>query len=128
MSRAAPSTRARPAAARSQSSRVPCPPVEQRLHDRAEALALVGQAVLRARRVLLVVVTLDDALVLQRLQARRQRVRADAGEGTLEVLELARPIGEEVAQHHDRPTLPDDVESARDRALHVVGHDATITE
>src|SRR5262249_8114367 len=64
-------------------------PVEPRLENRAQRASLVGQHVVGARRMLGVKPPLDDAVLLERLQPRRQRVRADAYERLLEILEAA---------------------------------------
>jgi len=115
--------------------RVGASPIEQRLQHRAERATFRGQQIFGARRVLLVEAPLDDAGFFEALQPGGQRIRADAGERLLEILELARPFEQQVAQDQDRPALADDVECAGNRAPHVIGrgylgsggHPATVT-
>src|SRR6266487_1872043 len=69
-----------------------------RLDDRDERAALLGEQVLDARRNLGERRALDDALLLERAQAQRQRTRADALQRALELAE-ARPAVGQVANH-----------------------------
>src|SRR5215831_2848868 len=95
---------------------VTLPPIAQRSYDRAEALALLGEVVLEPRGVFAVEAARDQAVRFHVLEARRERIRRNAGQRLLEVLEPPRPVQEEVPQHQDRPALADEVERAGDRA------------
>src|SRR5215468_246143 len=66
---------------------------------------------------LLVEASRENSGVLELLEPRRQRVRADAAERLFEVAEFARSLQEQVAQEQDGPAVADDVERARDRAF-----------
>src|SRR4051812_49491730 len=65
-----------------------------RLDDGQQVPALVGQLVLDARRDLGVRAALDDALLLERAQAQRERPRADAGQRALELAEPRAALGQ----------------------------------
>ena len=95
---------------------VTLPPVAQHPYDRAEALALLREVVLEPGGVFAVEAARDQAVRLHVFEARRERVRRDAGQRFLEVLESPRPVQEEITQHQDRPALADEVERAGDRA------------
>src|SRR5262245_41504595 len=69
---------------------------------------------------LLVEAPRENPGVLELLEPRRQRVRADAAERLFEVAKFARPLQEQVAQDQDGPAVTDDVERARDRAFQSV--------
>src|SRR4051794_36937367 len=58
-----------------------------RLDDRDQREALVRERVLDARRDFGVGLAGDDALLLERAQAQRERARADAGQRALELAE-----------------------------------------
>src|SRR5882762_3328243 len=92
-------------------------PVAKRLHHRSELAPLVRQQVFRPGRMLLVEAPLDDAVLLQFLQAGGKRIWADVRERFLEILKLASTVEEQVAQDQNGPTVPDDVERADDRAV-----------
>src|SRR5207248_11719860 len=64
--------------------------------DREEGLALFRQLVLDARRALRIAAADEKALLLERAQPLRQRARAAAGAGVLELREAARPFGQVV--------------------------------
>src|ERR1700733_8237073 len=101
--------------------RVMLSPVEQCAQHRAQVLALFRQHIFGARRVLLIKTTFDNSSIFEALQSSGQCVRADACERALEVLKLARPADNEVAQDQDRPSFADDIERAGDRAAHIIG-------
>src|SRR4029453_18465866 len=71
------------------------------LVQRPERLALRRERVLDARRHLGEGVPLDDALLLERTEAQRERPRANPGQGALELAEAATALGQ-VANHEDR--------------------------
>src|SRR5690242_5582049 len=64
--------------------------------------------------------TRDDAVLLQRLEAGRQRVGADAGKRQLQVLELAGALQKQIAKNENGPALADYGERARHRAVSVI--------
>jgi hypothetical protein len=100
-------------------ARVAFAPFPQRLEDRAQFAAAARDHIFGARRMILIEATLDDAVLLERLETRRQRIRADAVERLFEVAELARPLDNEIAQDHQSPSVADDVERARNGTLSV---------
>src|SRR5437763_14909714 len=102
--------------------RVGASPIEQRLQYRPERATFRGQQIFGARRVLLVEAPLDDAGFFEALQPGGQRTWADAGERLLEILELARPFKQQVAQDQDRPALADGGECPGNRAPQDIGH------
>ena len=63
-----------------------------------------------AGRVLLIEAALDNTAFLQPLQPRRKGVGSDADQARLEVLKLAWPMTQQVAQDEKRPSLPDDAQ------------------
>src|SRR4051794_622250 len=73
-----------------------------RLDDRDQRAALLGQAVLDARRHLGEGLALDHALLLQCSQPQRQRARADALQRALQLAEARAPV-REVPDHQHRP-------------------------
>jgi len=89
-------------------------------NHRAKRPPLRRQDIFGARRVLLVEMALDDPGLLEPLQPRGQRIRADAGQRPLEILEFPRSFEQQVAQDQDRPALADDVDRTGDRTVHVV--------
>jgi hypothetical protein len=100
--------------------RVGASPVEQGFQHRTERPAFWGQEIFGAGRVLLVEAAFDNAGFFEALQPGRQRIRADAAERCLEILELARPFAQQVAQDQHRPALADDVDRASHGTAHIV--------
>src|SRR5262249_33818823 len=96
--------------------RVALAPFEQGLENGTELLALVGQQVLGARRMLLVEAPLDDPRVLQSLQPRRQRVRAQADKRLLELMKFTRPEADELPNNENGPSFADHIERPGDWA------------
>src|SRR4051794_3422314 len=88
------------------------------LDDRQQRAALLGQAVLDARRDLGIRLALEDALLLQRAQPQRERAGADALERALELAE-ARPAVRQVADDQQRPLATDHFGRPADRAIGV---------
>ena len=76
------------------------------IDDRQQVDPLLGQRVLDARRDLGVGVALDDPVLLERPQAKRQRAGADPRERALELAEAAAPGGE-VTHEQQRPLAAD---------------------
>src|SRR5215813_8815645 len=97
-------------------ARVRRAPIPERPQHGAEGPSLVGQRVLRPRRVLSVELPCDDAVLEQTTEPARERVRADPLERALEILKLPGPLEEEVSQNQNRPGFADDVERASDWA------------
>src|SRR5439155_21101693 len=64
--------------------------------DREQGVALARQLILDPRRGLRVAPPFDDALVLECAETFRQRPRADAGAGVLELREAPRSLGQVV--------------------------------
>src|ERR687896_761278 len=83
------------------------------LDQRHERLALRRKRVLDPWGHLGEGVALDDALLLERPQAKRQGARADAGQRALQLAEAAAALGQ-VPDHEDRPLAADDVRSGAD--------------
>src|SRR5262245_50122298 len=102
------------------------PPGRQRRDDHAELLALGGELVLRARRVLRALAPAHEPVRLHEPQPVGQDVGRDALERAQQVLEPPRP-GQQVANHEQGPAVADQLERLRDRAGLVIalGH-ATI--
>ena len=92
--------------------RPPRAPLAQRLHHGSELATGGGERILRSRRMIGIEPSFDEPVLLELLQARRQRVRTRADERFLKILESARTVEKQVAQHEDRPPIPDDVERA----------------
>ena len=86
-----------------------------RIDDRQHGGALRRQLVLDARRRLGVAAARDDALLLEHVQALRQRSRTDAVARVLELGEAARPFGE-VVDDERSPFRADQVGRGRDGA------------
>ena len=89
-------------------------PLHQRDDRRPQVQALLGQAVLVARRVLLVEAPLEHALLEQPREARLQHVARDAEVG-LDLVEAAQ-AQQHVAHDQQRPALADHLERAGDAA------------
>src|SRR5262245_30850466 len=89
-------------------------PLAERGDDRVQVRARLGQVVLEARRVLLVLPPLEDALLDQLLDARGEDVARGAGLA----LDLVEPVRAEegLADHEQRPAIADDVQRSCDRA------------
>ena len=67
------------------------------------------------------VLALDDALLLERAQAQRQRPRADPGERAFELAEAGVPLGQ-IADQQQRPLAADDLSGQANRACLIDGH------
>src|SRR5262245_46696181 len=86
------------------------------LDQRHEGLALGRKRVLDARRDLGIGVALNDALLLERAQAQRERARADPRQRALQLTETAAALGQ-VADDEDRPLATVDVRGCTDGAV-----------
>src|SRR3954453_1393945 len=95
------------------------------LDDGDEGTALLGERVLDPRRHRGVRRALDDALLLERTQAQRQRARADAGERALELAEARTALGE-LTDEEQRPLAAHDVGGAADGTALIDGHASTL--
>ena len=89
----------------------------QCLEHGAERFALFGKEVLIAGRMVLVEAGGDDAVTLERLEPRRQRVGREARKPLLKLLKPQRSFAEEIAQHEQRPLLADHIERPGNRAI-----------
>jgi hypothetical protein len=94
------------------------------VEDLLEAEAVLGELVdggCGGRREL---AALDEAGVLELAQARRENLRADAGQALGDVGVAARPL-QELAHDEQRPALANDRQRVRDRAVLVepTGHE-----
>src|SRR5439155_2693674 len=78
------------------------------LDQRNKRATLVGQCVLDPRWDLRVGAALNDALVLERPQAKRKRARADPIERPLQLTEALTSVGQ-VANHEEGPLAGDDL-------------------
>ena len=90
-------------------------PVDHRPHDGPQVLALGGQRVLEARRMLAVAARLDDALVARRFR-RSARMLVGMPSGESSEFREARLAAHQVADDEQRPAIAQHVERARDRA------------
>ena len=95
--------------------RVPVAPDAQRVEHRREVGALAGEHVLVARRVVLVLASLEDPLLDERVEPGAEHVAGDA-EAPLPVVE-AGDAEERVAQDQQRPPLADHLEGLGDGAV-----------
>src|SRR5271165_1254314 len=89
--------------------------------DRQQRPALLGERVLDARGHLGERVALDDALLLERTQAQRQRARADPRERAFELAEARAPL-RQVAHEQQRPLAAHDLRGHTHRACLIDGH------
>ena len=96
---------------------VPVTPLEQPDQHRVQLAPCLGQPVLEALRAVLVRLTLQHAVVDQRLEPVGQHVPGDR-QTRGELLKAALAV-ERVAQHEQRPALANDVERARHRAVQI---------
>src|SRR5678815_2543934 len=94
---------------------VPVAPAGDRDDDAVQVEALLRQAVLEARRPVLVALAPEHAVLHQPREAVGEAVAAEA-QARLEPLEAPRPE-ERVAQHEERPAVADDGERPGDRAV-----------
>src|SRR5437870_2417394 len=90
-------------------------PRRQRADHEAELAPLVGEDVLRARRMLGVEAPRAEPVLFHQLESLRQERGRDAGQGGVEVLEPPWPV-EQVANDEERPPLAHELERLRDRA------------
>src|SRR5215831_11350676 len=93
----------------STSARMLFAPGSQRPQHRSQLAALVGEQIFGAWRVLLVESPLDEAGLLQDLEARRESVGADAREREFEIEEFTLAFEQQVADDQDRPAIADDL-------------------
>src|SRR6516164_3185063 len=99
------------------STRVLAPPFAHGTDDRAEVATLCGEDVLGPRGAHRIEAPLDDAILLKRPQAFRQRIRGNAFQRVLQLLKAPWTVQKKVPQDKAGPTRTDDADCAGHRAL-----------